>query len=105
MRRKDRRKLRVEIESRLGDITFPLWRSQSPVFVLSTGRTGTDTLHHLYLLSENVISKHEPRPQLLSERQRAFHEIERNLVIYRKIFKKARAYELLKARLLGKVYI
>ena len=95
----------VRVQAILGDFSYPLWASQSAIFVLSTGRTGTDTLHHLYALSQDAISKHEPRPQLLAERQHAFHAVEDNLPVFQKIFRRARGYELLKARRLGKIYI
>lgn len=83
----------------------PLWRSTPSVFVLSTGRTGTETLMHLLALCPDVNSFHEPHPQLLEERKAARVEIGRNPEKYTRIFARARGSRLLAARLQGRVYV
>ncbi|MDR8392614.1 sulfotransferase [Aliifodinibius sp. S!AR15-10] len=40
------------------------WRSLSPLWVLSTGRTGTNTLTELFRLSPKIDAYHEPSPEL-----------------------------------------
>jgi hypothetical protein len=42
-----------------------LWVNISPVWVLSTGRTGTMALTNLLNLSENLAAFHEPKPNLI----------------------------------------
>lgn len=44
------------------------------VFVLSTGRVGTDTLMRLLSLAPKIGAEHEPFPQLLSETKQAYQD-------------------------------
>lgn len=44
------------------------------IFVLSTGRTGTDTLAHLLNLSPDVVADHEPRPWFRRASKAAYQE-------------------------------
>jgi hypothetical protein len=72
-------------------ITGESWANTDCVFVLSTGRSGTNTLADLIDLSPAVSAYHEPPPNLLKERQAAFHEISSNPGRYVRIFTRARA--------------
>ena len=85
--------------------SFPsLWRDVDSVFVLSTGRTGTETLKHLFELSDRVSAFHEPEPQLLEERKRARVEVYDQAAKYTKIFARARGAALYREVLRGKIY-
>ena len=77
----------------------------SCVFFLSTGRTGTQTLMHLFNLSEHIEAFHEPRPQLMLERKMARVEIAKNPKKYRRIFEQSRGVKLLSSRLRSKIYV
>lgn len=81
-----------------------LWSSARSVFVLSTGRTGTETLARLLALSPHVDAYHEPSPQLLYERQQAFFEVYTRPHKYLAIFRAARRVALTHSVLRGKVY-
>ncbi|WP_457653576.1 sulfotransferase [Rhodocaloribacter sp.] len=81
-----------------------LWRNTPSLFVLSTGRTGTETLTHILNLSDQVDAFHEPHPQLLEERKFARTEIYINPNKYRKIFSQSRALYLWKAKVKRKLY-
>ncbi len=41
------------------------WENMQCVFMLSTGRTGTQTMANVLKLSGNVLAEHEPRPRLV----------------------------------------
>lgn len=84
--------------------TWPFWRKARCLFVLSTGRTGTKTLARLLDLSREVAAFHEPRPQLLKERQIARWEVHANERKYRHIFIWARGTPLFKSTLDERVY-
>lgn len=78
-------------------VTWPIWKNAQCLFVLSTGRTGTKTLSRLLDLSAAVDAYHEPRPQLLKERQAARWEVHENERKYRHIFIWARGTPLFRA--------
>lgn len=84
--------------------TRPIWRKAQCLFVLSTGRTGTTTLARLLNLSEEIDAFHEPRPQLLEERQAARWELHTNKRKYRHIFIRARGAPLFQAVWKGRMY-
>ncbi|XOF34673.1 MAG: sulfotransferase [Candidatus Electrothrix sp. YB6] len=64
-------KLKLNIEPRLKqfDHQFPC------VFVLSTGRAGTQTLSELFKLAPNIISYHEPMPTLYRLSNLAYNQL------------------------------
>ena len=90
--------------SRVAASCHPLWRESEAVFVLSTGRTGTETLMHALNLSQRISAFHEPVPQLMVERKFARTEVHTHPDKYRRIFAEARSVPLLKARRSGLVY-
>jgi hypothetical protein len=67
------------------------------LFVLSTGRTGTTTLAQLLNLSDEISAFHEPRPQLIEERQAARWELHAEESKYRHIFIRSRGAPLFQA--------
>src|SRR5262245_22026186 len=80
------------------------WRGASCCFVLSTGRTGSQTLTSLLNLSPQVRAFHEPAPQLLAETRDAFDSIRDEPDRFKKIFIDAKAADIGIARLRGKLY-
>ncbi len=50
------------------------WREYPCVFVLSTGRGGTETLTALATLSPRIVASHEPRPRLIKASFDAYME-------------------------------
>lgn len=85
-------------------IAWPIWTKARCLFVLSTGRTGTKTLAQLLSLSEETAAFHEPRPQLLKERQSARWEVKENERKYRHIFIRSRGARLLRAEWRNRIY-
>ena len=61
------------------------------LFVLSTGRTGTETLARLLQISKQIMAYHEPRPQLIAERKQAFERVWDEPGEFEAIFRTARA--------------
>lgn len=51
-----------------------MYRDYSPVFVLSTGRSGSKLIVNLLNLSDNVTAYHEPRPTLEYFSNYAYHQ-------------------------------
>ena len=80
------------------------WTNARSMFVLSTGRTGTETLARLLGVSREVIALHEPNPQLMPERKRAYHEVYDSPAEFRAIFCEARTKLITAARMRGRVY-
>ena len=77
--------------------------ASSPVFVLSTGRTGTKLLARVLGGSSRLIAHHEPRPALMHlPHWASTHQHELASLV--KVFEAARFEMLLEAHLLGKVY-
>jgi len=85
-------------------VTWPIWKETQCLFVLSTGRTGTKTLSGLLDLSGEVDAFHEPRPQLLKERQSARWEVYKNQNKYRHIFIRSRGAFLLRTKWRNRIY-
>ncbi|HEX7069979.1 MAG TPA: sulfotransferase [Rhodothermales bacterium] len=83
---------------------YPIWKNTRSLFVLSTGRTGTETLMHLLALSPEIDAFHEPNPQLMMERKRARIEVHSDPQKYRRIFAHARSRSLLRSNLRSRVY-
>ncbi len=90
--------------SRLMALVPGLWIDTPAVFVLSTGRTGTETLTRLLDLHDSIDAYHEPHPQLLVERKKARLEVYANPKRYQRIFCHSRAALILKSRMRGKLY-
>lgn len=80
------------------------WKNTNSAFVLSTGRSGTATLAELLALSPKINAYHEPPPDLLKERQSAFHEISSNPDKYARIFVKTRSGLMAQAKHQKKFY-
>jgi hypothetical protein len=77
--------------------------ASSPVFVLSTGRTGTKLVARLLDGSSRLIAQHEPRPTLMHLAHWAStHQHELASLV--KVFEAARFEMLLEADLRGKIY-
>lgn len=87
-----------------GYCTRPLWCNVECMFVLSTGRTGTQTLARLLDLSPNIDAFHEPRPQLMQERKEARTEVYSHKHKYERIFTCSRGQALLRAQKRGRIY-
>lgn len=85
-------------------LTGAKWRNTDCVFVLSTGRTGTATLAELLDLSPEIEAYHEPPPNMIKERQSAFHEVASNPDKYVRIFVRARSGLIAQASLRNKMY-
>ncbi|WP_456426741.1 sulfotransferase [Rhodocaloribacter sp.] len=81
-----------------------LWSNTSSLFVLSTGRTGTETLTHILALSNQIDAFHEPYPQLLDERKYARTEVYVDPGKYYRIFSRSRSLYLWKSQRRGKLY-
>lgn len=79
----------------------------SPVFVLSTGRVGTETLDALFQHAPNVFSHHEPAPTLYRLSKLAYEHQENPLAqnILREAFLTTRADLLTHSMQCGKGYI
>lgn len=92
------------IRSSIGVLTKALWKDTPCVFILSTGRTGTQTLATLLNLSSKVDGYHEPNPQLLLERKSARAEVYSNKKKFKNIFIKSRGYALLRSKINNKIY-
>lgn len=73
--------------------------------MLSTGRTGTKTLSRLLDLSDKIDAFHEPRPQLLKERQSARWEVYKNQSKYRHIFIRSRGASLFQTEWRNRMYV
>jgi len=83
---------------------FDLTHKCAPVFVLSTGRTGTQLLTNIFALSNSVIAHHEPEPTLNFFSKLAWEEAKEN-TFFEGIFEGAR-YEMLRdAVVLNKTYV
>ena len=84
--------------------TKRIWEDEESVFVLSTGRTGTQTLAHLLALSPAIDAYHEPSPVLVAEATDARHEIYSNIRKYERIFISAKGLALFRSKRRGKIY-
>ena len=80
------------------------WRHAKSVFVMSTGRTGTETLARLLDLSPHIEAFHEPPPQLLAERKEAFGQVWARPRKFARIFSHARAWPIAKSRFRNRLY-
>ena len=80
-----------------------MYENYRPVFVLSTGRTGSKFIHELFSLSGNAASHHEPLPKM----EYFAKEIYRchNLDTMEKIFNVARMELILDAYIRDKIYL
>lgn len=91
--------------SRVTSLCAPrLWTRARCVFVLSTGRTGTETLARLLSCHPAIDAHHEPSPTLLPERQAAFAEVYQRPGHFLAIFRRARRLPITHSFLRGKVY-
>lgn len=80
------------------------WRGARCCFVLSTGRTGSQTLTSLLNLSDEVRAFHEPAPQLLAETREAFESVQLQPERFKKIFADAKSADIGISRIRGKLY-
>ncbi len=81
------------------------WANIRPVFVLSTGRSGTLLLNALLQTSPDAYAVHHPHPELIRISRRAYEEIHHRPDLYREIFKVAREELLVEAAKKGKIFI
>lgn len=81
------------------------WEQSSALFMLSTGRSGTDTAHRLYSLSEQILALHEPAPRLAQERKQAFLGVHSDPARFESIFRTNRAGLVSSAMLQSKAYV
>lgn len=103
LHRKIRRIWRVNVGRVLAAMPW-LWRDARCVFVLSTGRTGTETLQHLLALSPQIDAYHEPRPQLMIHRKHARWEIGRAPDKYIRVIQRTRGPKLYRSKARGLWY-
>jgi hypothetical protein len=62
-----------------------MYRSYSPIFILSTGRSGSKFLTSLLNLSNNIKAFHEPKPSLQYFSDFAFHNQEEKVILTKMI--------------------
>lgn len=89
----------------LGELEANGWTGVEPVFVLSTGRTGTALLTELLLLAGGADVHHAPRPELVRVSKRAYEEIDGNLDLFVEVFKTAREELVLQSVRRGRSYV
>jgi hypothetical protein len=92
-------------QTTIGELEATGWVGVEPVFVLSTGRTGTALLTELLLLADGVDVHHAPRPELVRVSRRAYEEIGGNLDLFVEVFKTAREELLLESVRRGRRYV
>jgi hypothetical protein len=92
--------------SSLGEAYQRNWENIPCVFVLSTGRTGTETLSALLGLSEVLDAHHEPKPRLTKTSFDAFLGYdELSVEVWKKIILAARDDFIAEAACRGKIYV
>lgn len=89
----------------IGELEAAGWAGIEPVFVLSTGRTGTALLSELLLLAGGADVHHAPRPELVRVSRRAYEEIGGNLDLFVEVFKTAREELVLESVRHGRRYV
>lgn len=89
----------------LSDCEKIRWKGIKVVFVLSTGRTGTQLLNKLLSLSPDAYALHEPKPELIRSSKRAYEEIFMRPEIFEEVFKSAREELIVKALQFNKIFI
>jgi hypothetical protein len=81
-----------------------MYREYSPVFLLSTGRSGSKFLANLLALSPNTAAFHEPRPTLQYFSDYAFHHQEEKAILTNMI-DVARMESILEIFIKDKIYV
>ncbi|GAB4369246.1 MAG: hypothetical protein Kow0042_10870 [Calditrichia bacterium] len=89
----------------LADCERQNWANVRTAFVLSTGRSGTLLLNHLFLLSAEVEAHHQPRPELIRASRRAYEEIREHPEIFRETLKSSREELVLAAAQRDKLFL
>ena len=81
-----------------------MYHDYSPVFVLSTGRSGSKLIVNLFNLSDNVTALHEPRPTLEYFSDYAFHHQQEEKILSNMI-DAARMELVLEAFIKNQIYV
>ncbi len=81
-----------------------MYNTYEPVFILSTGRTGSKFLANLLGLAPNVAAFHEPQPTLEYFSDYAYHHQEEKEVLT-KMIDAARMESILEVYIKGKIYV
>jgi hypothetical protein len=89
----------------LAELEATGWRGVEPVFVLSTGRTGTALLSELLQLAGGVDVYHAPRPELVRVSRRAYEQIGSDLDLFVEVLKTSREELVLQSVRHGRVYV
>ena len=97
-------KLIGKLRDRLTEWRGDPWLACSALFVLSTGRTGTDSLARSLSLFPGVRVHHEPCPQLKRERQQAFWDVHDRPADYARVFRDGRRRLVGEAHRRGLIY-
>lgn len=80
-----------------------MFETYSPVFVLSTGRCGSKYIADLFKNTEDVVSFHEPEPNLMYFSNYAFQN-QKKIEVLEKIFLAARLELIIREYIKGKIY-
>jgi hypothetical protein len=89
----------------LADCIEQNWENVSPVFVLSTGRSGTLLLNELLSISAYAYPLHQPRPELIRVSKLAYEEIYQKPEIFEEVFRTCREELVFDAVKFNKIYI
>lgn len=89
----------------IGQFESKHWKDVRPVFVLSTGRTGTLLLTNLLKTSSRIYPVHEPRPELIRASKKAYEEITKSPESFTEAVKCAREDYLLTAALRKQIFV
>lgn len=82
-----------------------IFNGSKPVFVLSTGRTGTELLTRLFALDENIEAYHEPKPQMVYAAKIAYESYTSNISAKKLAFLSSRYDSLKTSYLRSKRYV
>ncbi len=91
----------------LGKVYDTGWDDMKCVFMLSTGRTGTQTMANMLKLSPKVLAEHEPRPRLVKSSYDAYMDFENEewIAQWKDFVLAVRDDFVLEANANGKVYV
>ena len=98
-------KLTPQQKITLTDCVNQNWRNVRPVFVLSTGRAGTQLLNNLLSLSPRAYPLHQPKPELIRVSKLAYEKISETPEIFEEVFRTARDELVLEAAKFNKIFI
>jgi hypothetical protein len=102
-RRSDRKKRVSNVT--LGELEARNWSGARPVFVLSTGRTGTKLFSDILEQTGEADVHHAPRPELVRVSKRAWEEIGSNPELFEEVVKTAREELIVEALRYGHTFV